>query len=136
MTLNKKGTPHANISRRIEKVEDDKRQTKELEKAIKELVMQPNVYDTLRKAAMNGITAKVNGGFTRLEVKNYDPRWNQLGYTFYMEQPEQIKPMLTAHIDLLTDGTSLYIEHYDNNQLTKEQVLRTLESTIGLDEEE
>lgn len=117
-------------------MEDDKRQTKELEKAIKELVMQPNVYDTLRKAAMNGITAKVNGGFTRLEVKNYDPRWNQLGYTFYMEQPEQIKPMLTAHIDLLTDGTSLYIEHYDNNQLTKEQVLRTLESTIGLDEEE
>lgn len=97
--------------------------------------MQPNVYDTLRKAAMNGITAKVNGGFTRLEVKNYDPRWNRLGYTFYMEQPRQIKPMLTAHIDLLTDGTSLYIEHYDSNQLTKEQVLRALESTIGLNEE-
>lgn len=119
----------------LKKVEEDKRQTKELEKAIKEFVMQPNVYDTLRKAAMNGITTKVNGGFTRLEVKNYDPRWNRLGYTFYMEQPGQIKPMLTAHIDLLTDGTSLYIEHYDSNQLTKEQVLRALESTIGLDEE-
>lgn len=119
----------------LKKVEEDKRQTKELEKAIKELVMQPNVYDTLRKAAMNGITAKVNGGFTRLEVKNYDPRWNRLGYTFYMEQPGQIKPMLTAHIDLLTDGTSLYIEHYDSNQLTKEQVLRALEGTIGINEE-
>lgn len=119
----------------LKKVEEDKWQTKELEKAIKELVMQPNVYDTLRKAAMNGITAKVNGGFTRLEIKNYDPRWNRLGYTFYMEQPGQIKPMLTAHIDLLTDGTSLYIEHYDSNQLTKEQVLRALESTIGLNEE-
>lgn len=119
----------------LKKVEEDKRQTKELEKAIKEFVMQPNVYDTLRKATMNGITAKVNGGFTRLEVKNYDPRWNRLGYTFYMEQPGQIKPMLTAHIDLLTDGTSLYIEHYDSNQLTKEQVLRALESTIGLNEE-
>ena len=119
----------------LKKVEEDKRQTKELEKAIKEFVMQPNIYDTLRKAAMNGITAKVNGGFTRLEVKNYDPRWNRLGYTFYMEQPGQIKPMLTAHIDLLTDGTSLYIEHYDSNQLTKEQVLRALESTIGLNEE-
>ena len=52
-----------------------------------------------------------------------------------MEQAGQIKPMLTAHIDLLTDGTSLYIEHYDSNQLTKEQVLRALESTIGLNEE-
>lgn len=119
----------------LKKVEEDKRQTKELEKAIKEFVMQPNVYDTLRKAAMNGITAKVNGGFTRLEVKNYDPRWNRLDYTFYMKQPGQIKPMLTAHIDLPTDGTSLYIEHYDSNQLTKEQVLRALESTIRLNEE-
>ena len=135
MTLNRKEPNIPTLVEELKKVEDDKRQTKELEKAIKEFVMQPNVYDTLRKAAMNGITAKVNGGFTRLEVKNYDPRWNRLGYTFYMEQPGQIKPMLTAHIDLLTDGTSLYIEHYDSNQLTKEQVLRALESTIGLDEE-
>lgn len=116
----------------LKKVEEDKQQTKELEKAIKELVMQPNVYDTLKKAAMNGITAKVNGGFTRLEAKNYDSRWNRLGYTFCMEQPEQIKPMLTAHIDLLTDGASLYIEHYDSNQLTKEQILQALEGAIGL----
>lgn len=119
----------------LKKVEEDKRQTKELEKAIKELVMQPNVYDTLRKAASNGIAAKVNGGFTRLEAKNYDPRWNRLGYTFCMEQPEQIKPMLTAHIDLLTDGASLYIEHYDSNQLTKEQVLQSLQTIIGLEDE-
>lgn len=118
----------------LKKVEEDKRQTKELEKVIKEFIMQPNVYDTLRKAAMSGITAKVNGGFTRLEVKNYDPRWNRLGYTFYMEQPGQIKPMLTAHIDLLTDGTSLYIEHYDSNQLTKEQVLQALDGVIGLED--
>lgn len=116
----------------LKKVEEDKQQTKELEKAIKELVMQPNVYDTLRKAAMNGITAKVNGGFTCLEAKNYDSHWNRLGYTFCMEQPEQIKPMLTAHIDLLTDGASLYIEHYDSNQLTKEQILQALEGVIGL----
>ena len=115
----------------LKKVEEDKRQTKELEKAIKEFIAQPNVYDTLRKAAMNEITAKVNGGFIRLEAKNYDPRWNRLGYTFYMEQPDQIKPMLTAHIDLLTDGASLYIEHYDSNQLTKEQVLQALDGVIG-----
>ena len=117
----------------LKKVED-KRQTKELEKAIKEFITQPNVYDTLRKAAMNEITAKVNGGFTCLEAKNYDPRWNRLGYTFNMEQPDQIKPMLTAHIDLLTDGASLYIEHYDSNQLTKEQVLQALDGVIGLED--
>lgn len=52
-----------------------------------------------------------------------------------MEQPEQVKPMLTAHIDLLTDGASLYIEHYDSNQLTKEQVLQSLQTIIGLEEE-
>lgn len=53
----------------LKKVEENKQQTKELEKAIKDLVMQPNVYDTLRKAASNGITAKMNGGFTHLEAK-------------------------------------------------------------------
>lgn len=58
-----------------------------------------------------------------------------MGYTFCMEQPEQVKPMLTAHIDLLTDGASLYIEHYDSNQLTKEQVLQSLQTIIGLEEE-
>lgn len=52
-----------------------------------------------------------------------------------MEQPEQTKPMLTVHIDLLTDGADPYIEHYDSNQLTKEQVLQALEGVIGLDEE-
>ena len=118
----------------LKTVEENKRQTKELEKAIKEFITRPNVYDTLRKAASNGITATVNGGFTRLEAKNYDPRWNRLGYTFCMEQPEQIKPMLTAHIDLLTDGASLYIEHYDSNQLTKEQVLQALKVVIGLED--
>lgn len=51
-----------------------------------------------------------------------------------MEQPDQIKPMLTAHIDLLTDGASLYIEHYDSNQLTKEQVLQALDGVIGLED--
>lgn len=119
----------------LKKVEEDRRKTKELEKVIKEFVIQPNVYDTLRKAALNGITAKMNNGFTRLEIKNYDPRLHRLGYTFCMEQPEQIKPMLTAHIDLLTDGASLYIEHYDSNQLTKEQILQSLKTIIGLDEE-
>lgn len=119
----------------LKKVEENKQKTKELEKAIKDLVMQPNVYDTLRKAASNRITAKTNGGFTRLEAKNYDPRLNRLGYTFCMEQPEQTKPMLTVHIDLLTDGADPYIEHYDSNQLTKEQVLQALEGVIGLDEE-
>lgn len=53
----------------LKKVEENKQQTKELEKAIKDLVMQPNVYDTLRKAASNRITAKTNGGFTRLKQK-------------------------------------------------------------------
>lgn len=76
----------------------------------------------------------MNGGFTRLEAKNYEPRWNRLGYTFRMGQPEQVKPMLTAHIDLLTDGASLYIEYYDSNQLTKEQVLQALKGIIGLED--
>lgn len=119
----------------LKKVEEVKRKTKELEKAIQEFIIRPNVYDTLKKAASNGITAKTNGGFTRLEAKNYDPRLNRLGYTFCMEQPEQTKPMLTVHIDLLTDGADPYIEHYDSNQLTKEQVLQALEGVIGLDEE-
>lgn len=106
----------------------------ELEKAIKEFITQPNVNGTLRKGASNGITAKMNGGFTRLEAKNYDPRLHRLGYTFCMEQPEQVKPMLTAHIDLPTDGVALYIEHYDNNQLTKEQIIQSLKTIIGLEE--
>ena len=119
----------------LKKVEENKRQTKELKKTIKEFITQPNIDDILRKAASNKITAKMNGGFTRLEAKNYDPHLHRLGYTFCMKQPEQVKPMLIAHIDLLTDGVDLYIEHYDSNQLTKEQVLRTLKTIIGLDEE-
>lgn len=119
----------------LKNVEKNKQKTKELEKAIEEFIMRPNVYDILRKAASKGITAKMNGDFTRLEAKNYDPRLNRLGYTFCMEQPEQVKPMLTAHIDLLTDGASLYIEHYDSNQLTKEQVLQSLQTIIGLEDE-
>ena len=119
----------------LKRVKEDRTKTKKLEKAINEFITQPNVYDTLRKAASNRITAKTNGGFTRLEAKNYDPRLNRLDYTFCMEQPEQTKPMLTVHIDLLTDGADPYIEHYDSNQLTKEQVLQALEGVIGLDEE-
>lgn len=53
----------------LKKVEEVKRKTKELEKAIREFIIRPNVYDTLKKAASNGITAKTNGGFTRLEAK-------------------------------------------------------------------
>lgn len=118
----------------LKNAEDNQRKTKELEKAIKEYVTQPNVDDTLRKGASNGITVKTNGGFTRLEAKNYDPRLHQLGYTFCMEQPEQVKPMLTAHIELLTEGVDLYIEHYDSNQLTKEQIVKSLKTIIGLEE--
>lgn len=119
----------------LKKAEENQQKQNELEKAIKEFVIQPSVYDTLRKAAVNGITAKVNGGFTRLEAKNYDPRSHRLGYTFCMEQPEQVKPMLIVHIDLITDGVALYIEHYDNNQRTKEQVLQSLKAIIGLEDE-
>ena len=119
----------------LKKAEENQQKQEELEKAIKEFITQPNVNDTLRKGASNGITAKMNGGFTHLEAKNYDPRLHRLGYTFCMEQPEQVKPMLIAHIDLLTDGVDLYIEHYDSNQLTKEQVLQSLKVVIGLDEE-
>lgn len=119
----------------LKKTEKNQQKQEELEKAIKEFITQPNINDTLRKGASNGITAKMNGGFTRLEVKNYDPRLHRSGYTFCMEQPEQVKPMLTAHIDLLTDGASLYIERYDSNQLTKEQVLQSLQTIIGLEDE-
>lgn len=118
----------------LKRVENNQQKTKELEKAIKEFVIQPNTIDILKKAALNGLSATVNGGFTRLEAKNYEPRWNRLGYTFRMGQPEQVKPMLTAHIDLLTDGASLYIEYYDSNQLTKEQVLQALKGIIGLED--
>lgn len=119
----------------LKNVEKNKQKTKELEQAIKEFIMRPNVYDILRKAASKGITAKMNGDFTRLEAKNYEPRLHRLGYTFCMEHPEQVKPMLTAHIDLLTDGASLYIEHYDSDQLTKEQILQSLKTIIGLEDE-
>ena len=119
----------------LKRAEEDRTKTKELEKAIKEFIIQPKVYDTLKKGAQNGITAEMNGGFTRLKAKNYDPRWERLGYIFFVEHPEQVKPMLTAHIDLLTDGVALYIEHYDSNQLTNKQVLQSLKTIIGLDEE-
>lgn len=37
---------------------------------------------------------------------------------------------------MIDTGVCVYIEHYDNNQLTKEQALQALESIIGLNEEE
>ena len=112
----------------LKRVENNQQKTEELKRAINEFVIQPNTIDILKKAALNGLSATVNGGFTRLEAKNYEPRWNRMG------QPEQVKPMLTAHIDLLTDGASLYIEYYDSNQLTKEQVLQALKGIIGLED--
>lgn len=53
----------------LKNVEKNKQKTKELEQAIKEFITRPNVYDILRKAASKGITAKMNGDFTRLEAK-------------------------------------------------------------------
>jgi len=52
-----------------------------------------------------------------------------------MDSPDRSKSLLLAHIDLLTDNTSVYIEQYDSNQIPKEHALQTLKTIIGLDEE-
>lgn len=120
----------------LKKAEDDRQKTKELENTIKELVMQPDVYNTLHKAALNGITAKMNNGFTRLEPKDFSPDTERLGYQFYIEHPEYIKPFLKVHIDLLNNNANVYTERYITNELTKEQIIKSLKTIIGLDNDE
>lgn len=118
----------------LKKAEENQQKQEELEKAIKEYVTQPNVYDTLHKAASNGITAKMNNGFTRLEPKDFSPDTELLGYQFYIEHPDYLKPFLKVHIDLLNNNATVYTERYIINELTQEQIIQSLKTIIGLDE--
>lgn len=70
-----------------------------------------------------------------MKSKGHDSEIEPLGYLFAMDSPDGSKSLLLAHIDLLTDSTSVYIEQYDSNQIPKEHALRTLKTIIGLDEE-
>lgn len=117
----------------LNKAEDNRRKTKELEKAIKEYITQPNVYSTLHKAALKKITATMNNGFTRLESKDFAPNSEQLGYKFYIQHPEYLKPFLTVHIDLLDNNAHVYAERYITSELTTKQIIQSLKTIIGLD---
>jgi hypothetical protein len=70
-----------------------------------------------------------------LKSKGQGSEIKPLGYLFVMDSPDRSKSLLLAHIDLLTDNTSVYIEQYDSNQIPKEHALQTLKTIIGLDEE-
>lgn len=120
----------------LKKAEDDQQKTKELENAIKELIMQPRIYDTIHKAALNGITAKMNNGFTYLEPKDFTPDSELLGYKFYIGHPEYLKPFLEVHIDLLNNNAHVYTKRYITNEITKEQIIKSLKTIIGLDNDE
>lgn len=118
---------------KLKKVEKNQQNANELKQAIIKFVKQPNIYNTLKQGALNGISAEINNGFTTLEAKKNDTDWERLGYLFSMETPHQIKPVLVAHIDLLNNGANVYIEHYESEQITKEHALQSLQSIIGLE---
>lgn len=121
----------------LKKVEENKRQTKELKKTIKEFITQPNIDDTLRKAALNGLSAIINEGSTKLE-----PAFNQSGticsgYLFTIDNPSFVKPLLTAHIIILPENNiSIDIVDYDTIRITQKRTLHELKTAIELDEEE
>lgn len=119
----------------LKKAEENQQKQEELKQAIIKFVEQPNIHNTLKKGASKGINASINKGYTWLMAKDYATELERLGYLFLMDTPDKSKSLLTAHIDLLNDGASVYIEHYDNNKLTKEHVLQALESIIGLEDE-
>ena len=119
----------------LKKVENHQQKTKELEKAILLFVEQPNIYNTLKKAASNEITVKLNNDHTCLEAKGHGSEVEPLGYRFAMYSPHQTLPLLITHISFLDSGVSVRIEYYSSEQLPKEHALRTLKTIIGLDEE-
>lgn len=121
----------------LKRVENNQQKTKELEKAIKEFVIQPNTIDILKKAALNGLSAIINEGSTKLE-----PAFNQSGticsgYLFTIDNPSFVKPLLTAHIIILPENNiSIDIVDHDTIRITQKRALHELKTAIGLDEEE
>lgn len=122
----------------LKKVEEDKRQTKELEKAIKKFVMRQNVYDILHTATSNGLSAIINEGFTKLEPSIYSHKGTICeGYIFTINNPSFVKSLLTAHIVILPENNiSIDITDYDTIRITQKRALHELKAVIGLNEEE
>lgn len=123
------------LAEELKRAEENEQKQNQLRHAILQFVEQPNIHNLLKKAASKEINASINNGYNYLKSKGHDSEIEPLGYLFAMDSPDRSKSLLLAHIDLLTNSTSVYIEHYDSNQLTKEQVLQALESVIGLNEE-
>lgn len=119
----------------LKKVEENQQKQNELRKCIINFVTRQDVCDTLKKAASKEVNAQLNNGYIQLNAKDYAPKLKPLGYLFSIDAPDRSKPLLLAHIEMIDTGVCVYIEHYDSNQLTKEQVLQSLKAVIGLDEE-
>ena len=117
----------------LKKVEENQQKQEELKQAIIKFIEQPNIHNTLKKGASKGINASLNR-YTRLMAKDYATELERLGYLFSMDTPDKSKSLLIAHIDLLNNGASVYIEYYNNKQITKEHALQTLKIIIGLEE--
>lgn len=120
----------------LKRAEENEQKQNQLRHAILQFVEQPNIHNLLKKAASKEVNAQLNNGYIQLNAKDYAPKLKPLGYLFSIDAPDRSKPLLLAHIEMIDTGVCVYIEHYDNNQLTKEQALQALESIIGLDEEE
>lgn len=119
----------------LKRAEENEQKQNQLRNAILQFVEQPNIHNLLKKAASKEINASLNNGYNYLKSKGQGSEIKPLGYLFVMDSPDRSKSLLLAHIDLLTDSTSVYIEQYDSNQIPKEHALQTLKTIIGLDEE-
>jgi hypothetical protein len=119
----------------LKRAEENEQKQNQLRNAILQFVEQPNIHNLLKKAASKEINASLNNGYNYLKSKGQGSEIKPLGYLFVMDSPDRSKSLLLAHIDLLTDNTSVYIEQYDSNQIPKEHALQTLKTIIGLDEE-
>lgn len=120
----------------LKRAEENQQKQEELRKCIINFVTRHDVCDTLKKAVSKEVNAQLNNGYIQLNAKDYVPELKSSGYLFSIDAPDRSKPLLLAHIEMIDTGVCVYIEHYDNNQLTKEQALQALENIIGLDEEE
>ena len=119
----------------LKRAEENEQKQNQLRNAILQFVEQPNIHNLLKKAASKEINTSLNNGYNYLKSKGQGSEIKPLGYLFVMDSPDRSKSLLLAHIDLLTDSTSVYIEQYDSNQIPKEHALQTLKTIIGLDEE-
>lgn len=122
----------------LKKAEENQQKQEELEKAIKEYIIRPNVYGILHTAASNGLSAMINEGFTKLEPSIYSHKGTICeGYIFTINNPSFVKSLLTAHIVILPkNNISIDITDYDTIRITQKRALHELKAVIGLDEEE